>query len=65
VTFLDGSLRSHVLTLAYAVVGFELFVIASVRYRYFATSFVVSVLQVIVGGSLVFASGILRRPLVT
>lgn len=44
---------------AYAVVGVELMVIAMIRHRYFKTSFGLSVLQVIVGGGLVFAAGVL------
>lgn len=44
---------------AYAVVGVELIVIAWIRYRYFKTSFALSCLQVIVGGGLVFAAGVL------
>ena len=44
---------------AYLVVGVELLVIAWIRYKYFKTSFPLSVLQVIVGGGLVFAAGVL------
>lgn len=44
---------------AYLVVGLELLVIAYIRYKYFKTSFVLSVVQVIVGGGLVFAAGVL------
>ena len=44
---------------AYFVVGVELLVIAWIRYRYFKTSFALSCLQVIVGGGLVFAAGVL------
>ena len=44
---------------AYAVVGIELILIAWIRYRYFKTSFALSCLQVIVGGGLVFAAGVL------
>ena len=44
---------------AYAVVGVELIVIAWIRYRYMKTSFVLSCVQVIVGGGLVFAAGVL------
>ncbi|GAC1421591.1 MAG: hypothetical protein NVSMB62_16690 [Acidobacteriaceae bacterium] len=44
---------------AYAVVGVELIVIAWIRYKYFKTSFALSCLQVIVGGGLVFAAGVL------
>lgn len=47
------------LTLAYFVVGCELMAIAYVRYRYFKMNFVISCIQVIVGGSLVFLAGIL------
>ena len=56
--FLIGNLQ-HALLLAYAVVGLELIAIAYIRYKYFATNFVMSCLQVIVGGALVFASGVL------
>lgn len=51
---LDGAL-----TLAYLVVGFELVIIAYVRYHYFQMKFWLSVLQVVVGGGLVFLAGIL------
>ena len=44
---------------AYAVVGVELLAIAFIRYHYFKTSFLISCLQVIVGGALVFAAGVL------
>jgi VIT1/CCC1 family predicted Fe2+/Mn2+ transporter len=47
------------LTLAYFVVGCELILIAYVRYRFFANSFWVSALEVIVGGVLVFSAGVL------
>ena len=47
------------LILAYFVVGIELVVIAMIRNKYFKTSFGLSVLQVIVGGGLVFAAGVL------
>jgi VIT1/CCC1 family predicted Fe2+/Mn2+ transporter len=47
------------LLLAYFVVGIELVVIAMIRNKYFKTSFGLSVLQVIVGGGLVFAAGVL------
>lgn len=56
--FLLGSY--HVaLTVAFVVVGIELMVIAYIRYKYFAMNFAMSVLQVVVGGLLVFASGVL------
>ena len=67
-TFLGGFLHTlpflipnvHTALLwAYAVVGVELIVIAWIRYKYFSTSFALSCLQVIVGGGLVFAAGVL------
>lgn len=47
------------LYLAYLVVGLELIAISYIRYRYFKTSFWLSVGQVIFGGALVFFSGLL------
>ncbi len=47
------------LVIAYLVVGIELIVIAYIRYHYFSMKFWISILQVIVGGGLVFAAGIL------
>lgn len=44
---------------AFAVVGVELLAISFIRYRYFEMSFFMSAVQVILGGALVFASGIL------
>jgi len=44
---------------AYLVVGVELITIAFIRYRFFGTSFVKSVIQVVIGGALVFAAGVL------
>jgi hypothetical protein len=41
------------------VVGIELVAIAYIRYRYFSMNFFMSAFQVIVGGLLVFASGVL------
>lgn len=67
-TFLGGFLHTlpfllpdvqHALTLAYVVVGIELLAIAYIRYRYFATNFVTSVIEVVVGGALVFTAGVL------
>jgi len=46
------------LAIAYLVVGIELIVIAIIRYRYFKLNFWLSILQVIVGGGLVFLFGI-------
>jgi erythrin-vacuolar iron transport family protein len=50
---------SLALYVAFGVVGFELLAISFIRYRYFRMSFVTSALQVILGGALVFASGVL------
>jgi VIT1/CCC1 family predicted Fe2+/Mn2+ transporter len=47
------------LYVAFAVVGLELLVISYIRYRYFAMSFWMSAFQVILGGALVFGSGVL------
>ena len=67
-TFVGGILHTlpflipHVslaLYLAFGVVGFELLAISFIRYRYFQMSFVLSAGQVLVGGTLVFLSGIL------
>jgi len=67
-TFVGGILHTlpflipHVhlaLYVAFGVVGFELLAISFIRYRYFDMSFFMSALQVILGGALVFVSGIL------
>jgi erythrin-vacuolar iron transport family protein len=67
-TFVGGILHTlpflipHVslaLYLAFGVVGIELLAISFIRYRYFDMSFVVSAGQVLVGGIMVFLSGIL------
>src|SRR5215210_7831255 len=47
------------LYVAFGVVGFELLAISFIRYRFFRMSFLMSAMQVILGGALVFASGIL------
>ena len=47
------------LYVAFGVVGFELLAISFIRYRYFRMSFLVSAIQVLVGGTLVFLAGIL------
>jgi len=55
-------LISHIalaLSLAYGVVGVELVAIALIRYRYFKMNFWLSILQVVVGGGLVFLAGVL------
>ena len=44
---------------AYLVVGIELLAISWIRHRYFKSSLAISALQVIVGGGLVFAAGVL------
>ncbi len=50
---------NRALTLAYLIVGVELMVIAYIRYRYFEMKAWISILQVFVGGGLVFLAGIL------
>jgi VIT1/CCC1 family predicted Fe2+/Mn2+ transporter len=50
---------SVALYVAFGVVGFELLAISFIRYRYFEMSFFLSAIQVLVGGTLVFLSGIL------
>jgi len=55
--FLMGDIQ-HALHLAYLVVIVELFVIAFIRYRYMKTPLVSTILQVIVGGGIVFVLGI-------
>lgn len=50
---------SVALYLAYLVVGLELIAIAYIRYRYFKMGFWLSVIQVVFGGVLVFAAGLL------
>ena len=47
------------LRLAYLVVGLELLAIAWIRYRYMKTNFTMSVIQVVIGGGLVFLAGVL------
>ena len=47
------------LYVAFGVVGFELLAISFIRYRYFRMSFLVSAIQVLVGGTLVFLAGIM------
>ena len=46
------------LNISYVIVTFELLVIAFIRYRYMRSSLVSTILQVIVGGGIVFAIGI-------
>lgn len=56
--FLIPSLHAA-LILAYVVVGIELIAISLIRTRYFNAPFLLSAIQVIVGGALVFAAGAL------
>lgn len=56
--FLIENLRVA-LDVAYGVVGVELLAISWIRYRYMKTNFAMSCLQVVVGGGLVFLSGVL------
>lgn len=67
-TFIGGILHtlpflipdvSVALYVAFAVVGVELFAISLIRYRYFQMGFWLSMFQVVLGGALVFASGVL------
>ncbi len=56
--FLQTSFRSA-LILAYIIVALELFSISYIRYHFFKMSFWISIVQVVFGGALVFAAGIL------
>jgi VIT1/CCC1 family predicted Fe2+/Mn2+ transporter len=47
------------LIVAYLVVGIELIAIAMIRTKYFGSRFILSAIQVIIGGALVFAAGAL------
>jgi VIT1/CCC1 family predicted Fe2+/Mn2+ transporter len=47
------------LIIAYIVVGIELVSIAYIRYYFFKLNFWLSMVQVVVGGALVFAAGVL------
>jgi len=58
IPFLLSNLN-HALYLAYIVVGIELIIIAYIRFRYFKMNFFLSMLQVVLGGALVFLAGIL------
>ncbi len=64
-TFFGGSLHTlpflisniHLaLLVAYVVVAFELVLIAAIRHRYFGTNWLISTLQVVGGGALVFTA---------
>jgi VIT1/CCC1 family predicted Fe2+/Mn2+ transporter len=65
-TFVGGILHTlpfllhnlnHALYLAYIVVGIELIAIAFIRYWYMKMNFVLSIIQVVFGGLLVFLAG--------
>jgi erythrin-vacuolar iron transport family protein len=67
-TFFGGSLHTlpflisniHIaLLVAYIVVAFELVLIAAIRHRYFGTSWLLSMIQVVGGGALVFVAALL------
>ncbi len=47
------------LAIAFVVVGFELIVIAAIRHRFFGTRWLISILQVVGGGTLVVIAGFL------
>jgi hypothetical protein len=49
---------SLALNLAYAVVALELLAIAYIRFHYMRTSLPVTIVQVLVGGGIVFAVGL-------
>lgn len=50
---------NHALFYAYFIVGIELITIAFIRYRYMKMNFFLSIIQVVVGGALVFLAGYL------
>jgi VIT1/CCC1 family predicted Fe2+/Mn2+ transporter len=58
VPFLISDLHTA-LIIAYLVVGIELMAIAYIRYYFFKMRFWLSIIQVVVGGALVFLAGIL------
>ena len=67
-TFFGGSIHTlpflisqiHIaLIIAYIVVAFELVLIAAIRHRYFGTSWLLSMIQVVGGGALVFVAALL------
>jgi hypothetical protein len=58
IPFLSTNFHTALLV-ASIVVGIELIAIAYIRYHYFQMKFWLSVFQVVVGGALVFAAGIL------
>ncbi|MEJ0021560.1 MAG: VIT1/CCC1 transporter family protein [Candidatus Doudnabacteria bacterium] len=50
---------NHALYFAYIIVGIELISIAFIRYKYMKMNFFLSMVQVVVGGALVFLAGYL------
>jgi VIT1/CCC1 family predicted Fe2+/Mn2+ transporter len=56
--FLIGNVHTALMW-AYFAVGIELLVISWIRHKYFKSSLALSALQVVVGGGLVFAAGVL------
>lgn len=56
--FLIGHIQIALLT-AYIVVAFELVLIAAIRHRYFGTSWLLSMVQVVGGGALVFVAAMI------
>ncbi len=54
--FLQNNL-AHALYWAYLIVGIELLAIAFIRYKYMKMNFFLSIIQVVVGGGLVFFAG--------
>jgi VIT1/CCC1 family predicted Fe2+/Mn2+ transporter len=50
---------SQALYFSYLIVGAELILIAFIRYKYFKMNFILSVIQVVFGGLLVFIAGVL------
>ncbi len=67
-TFFGGSLHTlpflianiqTALLVAYVVVAFELVLIAAIRHRYFGTNWLLSIIQVVGGGALVFVAALL------
>jgi hypothetical protein len=56
--FLIANIHFALIT-AYVVVAFELMIIASIRHRYFGTSWWLSIVQVVGGGALVFVAALI------
>ncbi len=56
--FLITNLHFALLT-AYVVIAFELMIIAAVRHRYFSTSWLISIIQVVGSGALVFVAALI------